>query len=87
MAEFTLHDLKDIMRACAGVADSVDLDSDIGRMKFSDLGYDSLALMEIQARIQQEYGVLIPDDGPELLDTPQAMVEFANGRMQGPASA
>jgi minimal PKS acyl carrier protein len=73
---FNLDDLRKIMRACAGVAESVDLDSDIGDIAFEDLGYDSLAMLETAARLQNELGIIIPDDQAEKLATPRSLVEY-----------
>lgn len=83
MADFTLDELKNIMRTCAGVADSTDLNSDIGHVEFGALGYDSLAVMAIKARVQQLCGVLVPDEGPESPETPNEIIEFVNRQMRG----
>jgi minimal PKS acyl carrier protein len=73
---FTLDDLREIMRACAGVDESVDLESDIGDITFEDLGYDSLAVLETAAKVQNKWGVLIPDDQTDQLVTPRSLVEY-----------
>jgi len=84
MSELSLQDLKILMRGCAGVDDEVDLDGDIGDMEFADLGYDSLAVMEIQARIQQEYGVAIPESMLDDLTTPTATIKYVNEQVNLP---
>ncbi|MFC4534716.1 acyl carrier protein [Sphaerisporangium dianthi] len=81
MTTFTLDDMRRIMGGCAGVPESVDLADDIGEMTFADLGYDSLAVLEMAARIQQEFGVRIPDDAVDELKTPQAAVDYVDGRL------
>ncbi|MFD8526730.1 acyl carrier protein [Streptosporangium canum] len=78
---FTLDDLKEVMRACAGVTESVDLDSDIADVTFEDLGYDSLAVLEMAAKLQNHLGVVIPDDVAEQLPTPRALAEYVNVRL------
>ncbi|MER5326836.1 acyl carrier protein [Streptosporangium roseum] len=78
---FTLDDLKEVMRVCAGVTDSVDLDSDIADVTFADLGYDSLAVLEMAAKLQNHLGVVIPDDVAEQLPTPRALAEYVNVRL------
>jgi act minimal PKS acyl carrier protein len=82
MTEFTIVDLKRIMRDCAGVDESIDLDGDIGDAEFAGLGYDSLALLEIQARVQQEFGVAMPDEALEHMTTPNGAVAYVNRRMK-----
>ena len=60
MNAFTLDDLRRILRACAGEAESIDLDGDIVDIPFDELGYDSLALLELASRVEREYGAAIP---------------------------
>jgi act minimal PKS acyl carrier protein len=57
----TLEDLKQVLRTC-GTDESVDLDGDILDVEMADLGYDSLAVLEISARLQQRSGREIPED-------------------------
>ena len=78
MRELTLDDLRTMMRSCAGVDELVDLDSDISDIGFDDLGYDSLALLEIQSRIQREIGVKVPEEGLEYMTTPAATIAWVN---------
>jgi minimal PKS acyl carrier protein len=73
---FTLDDLRTIMRTCAGVDESVDLESDIGNITFEDLGYDSLAVLEMAAKAQNEMGIVISDDEAQKLMTPGSLVEY-----------
>jgi act minimal PKS acyl carrier protein len=70
----TLEDLRRILADCAGDDDSVDVQGDIADTPFTDLGYDSLALLETTARIEQEFGVAIPEDLIATLDTPRGLL-------------
>jgi act minimal PKS acyl carrier protein len=81
MSAFTLDDLRRILRACAGEAESVDLDGDIADVAFSDLGYDSLALLELASRIEREYATSIPDDAAVEMRTPRTAVDYVNERL------
>ncbi|GLW06771.1 actinorhodin polyketide synthase acyl carrier protein [Microtetraspora sp. NBRC 13810] len=78
---FTVEDLKETMRSCAGVNESVDFGSDISDITFEDLGYDSLAVLEVAAKLQNHLGVVIPDDVAEQLVTPRALAEYVNVRL------
>ncbi|MEY9862693.1 act minimal PKS acyl carrier protein [Catenulispora sp. GAS73] len=78
MRELTLDGLRTMMRSCAGVDELVDLDSDIADLSFEDLGYDSLALLEIQSRIQQTCGVKVPDDALEHMLNPAGTIAWVN---------
>ncbi|MEU7587825.1 acyl carrier protein [Micromonospora sp. NPDC049230] len=77
MSNFAVDDLRRILIACAGESEA-DLSGDISDRQFDDLGYDSLALMETAARIEQDYGVRIPDEQIVELDTPRAVVNVVN---------
>ncbi|MEO3812333.1 acyl carrier protein [Sphaerisporangium sp. B11E5] len=81
MTTFRLDDMRRIMSGCAGVPETIDLTDDIGDITFVDLGYDSLAVLEMSARIQQELGIRIPDDAVDEMKTPQAAVDYVNRRL------
>ncbi|WP_179816048.1 acyl carrier protein [Allostreptomyces psammosilenae] len=74
-----LDDIRRLLTACAGADGNAALAGDIMDTDFGDLGYDSLALMEMAARIEQERGVKIPDEVITELRTPRAVLETVNG--------
>jgi minimal PKS acyl carrier protein len=78
---FTLDDLRTVMRESAGVDESVDLDGEIEDVPFSDLGYDSLAVLEMAAQVQNRLGVQIPDEAVEEMTTPGTAVEYVNRQL------
>jgi minimal PKS acyl carrier protein len=78
LGSFTLDDLREILRVCAGTTESADLGGDIAQMTFEDLGYDSLAVLETAAKLENQLGVVIPDEAAEQLLTPHALVEYVN---------
>ncbi|MFF1511616.1 acyl carrier protein [Streptomyces sp. NPDC058326] len=73
-AQFTLDDLRRILREGAGTEDGVDLDGDILDTPFEDLGYESLALLETGLRIGREYGIELDDDVLADADTPRELI-------------
>ncbi|TDB80626.1 MULTISPECIES: acyl carrier protein [unclassified Micromonospora] len=75
----TLDDLRRVLRECAGADEQVDLDGDILDTEFSNLGYDSLAMLETSSRIEQEYGVKLDDDTVISATTPRAFLAVING--------
>lgn len=77
MRELTTGELARIMRSCAGEDESVNLDGDIDDVAFSDLGYDSLALMETAARIEREFGLSLPDE-VVAAQTPRDFIKAVN---------
>lgn len=82
MPSLTLENLKELMRSC-GVDETTDLDSDITQITFEELGYDSLALLEILAKIENTYGVRLAEDDLDRMRTPGELLNFVNGLLIG----
>jgi acyl carrier protein len=77
--EFTFENAKDILVNRIGVPeDSISGDPS---QSFEDLGLDSLAFVEIQLAMQQEYGFQIPDEDAEQITTIGEAVEYTNRRL------
>jgi acyl carrier protein len=81
MSELTITELKSIMTRCIGDDDSIDLDQEIIDTPFLELGYDSLTLLETAAIIKREYGVHIPDDEMNEIETPRAFLAKVNSAL------
>jgi act minimal PKS acyl carrier protein len=79
--QFTLDDLKRMLRAAAGEEDNDNLGSDILDMGFEELGYDSLAMLETSRCIELECGITLDDDTVTTAETPRAMLELVNGEL------
>lgn len=77
----TIDDLRCVLVSCAGESDNTPFGENILDWDFDDLGYDSLAWMETAARIEQEYGVHIPDERITDLRTPRQVLEFVNSAL------
>ena len=86
MSEFTLDDLREIMRISVGVEEGVDLDGPIAELEFTELGYDSLALAEVVSQVSRRYDVAIGEDEAFELTTPGAVVAVVNDRLARAAS-
>ncbi|SDZ23494.1 act minimal PKS acyl carrier protein [Amycolatopsis xylanica] len=76
--EFTLNDLKRILREGSGDAAEASLDGDILDTEFDALGYDSLALLETGGRVEREYGVTLDESALADAVTPRALVDVVN---------
>lgn len=77
--EFTLHDLRRILRAAAGEPEGdLDLEGDIGDLSFDELGYDSVSLLEAAGLITREYGIDLADDALFDAPTPNALLAVVN---------
>ncbi|HET9117388.1 MAG TPA: acyl carrier protein [Pseudonocardiaceae bacterium] len=75
MAEFTVTELVQLLRECAGQEEGVNLDGEVLDVPFEDLGYDSLALFNTIGRIERERNVSLPDEVVWQATTPRALVE------------
>ncbi|MEZ7004881.1 acyl carrier protein [Streptomyces sp. SCSIO 75703] len=83
MAEFTLDDIRRILRASAGVDEETDLDGEhFADTAFADLGYDSLALLELVNRVEREHGIRIPDGDLTHTQTPLEAVSYVHDRIR-----
>jgi acyl carrier protein len=77
--QFTFADLRRILVDRVGLAE--DKVTDDPEATFESMDLDSLAFVEIQLAMQQEYGFEIPDeDAQEILTVGQA-IDYANRRM------
>ena len=79
---FTLDELRELMQACAGVEDDIDLSADIDDIEFEELGYDSLAVLEVASHVQRKYSVPMPDECVEYMKTLRLAVEYINAQCE-----
>jgi act minimal PKS acyl carrier protein len=82
MTTFTATELKDIMLSTADESNVPDLDGDFLDVPFLDLDFDSLAVLEIATRVQQEYHLAIPDEAVADLITPRDVLTFVAGQLR-----
>ncbi|GHG08509.1 MULTISPECIES: acyl carrier protein [Streptomyces] len=86
MSSLELNDLYTMMIEAAGVDDGVVLDADAAERGFEDLGYDSLAVLELFGRIERVTGISIPEEAAHDLLSPAAVIAYVNGSLT-PAGA
>jgi acyl carrier protein len=78
--EFTFADAKDILVNRIGLPEEAVVDDP--NLTFDQLGLDSLAFVEIQLAMQQEYGFTIPDEDAEHITTIGEAIEYTNRRLR-----
>ena len=78
--EFTFQDLKEILVERVGLPEEDVVDDP--NAEFASMGLDSLAFVEIQSAIQQEYGFHISDEDAHEITTIGAAIEYTNRRIQ-----
>ena len=78
--EFTFDDIKTILVNRIGLSEDAVVDDP--NLSFEQLGLDSLAFVEIQLAMQQEYGFTIPDEDAEQIMTIGEGIDYVNRRLQ-----
>ncbi|MFG2956454.1 acyl carrier protein [Streptomyces sp. NPDC048291] len=82
MAEFTVDDFTRILRTGAGVDQQTNLEDErAADTSLVDLGYDSLAVLELTSRIEREYAIAIPDGDLAHTLTPREAAAYVASRI------
>ncbi|MGI5351734.1 acyl carrier protein [Streptomyces sp. CA-250714] len=82
MSEFTQRELAEKLLECAGEAEDVDIaDESALDVPFLELGYDSLALLQVTGVIKREYGVELSDDAVVEAETPRLLLKMINANL------
>lgn len=77
--QFGFEDLKRILVDRVGLAEA-DVKDDPGAT-FDEMGLDSLAFVEIQLAMEQEYGFTIADEDAERIHTVGEAIDYVNRRL------
>ncbi|GAA2999296.1 acyl carrier protein [Actinokineospora diospyrosa] len=78
---FTVDDLKRILSEGSGEPEGVGLREDTVDTEFTEIGYDSLALLETNSRIEREYGLRLDEELLETTTTPRALIRLVNDQL------
>lgn len=76
MVTLTLDDLLRIFEAVAGADESVNLDGDIIDIEFTELGYDSIAVLEVVGHVRRQYGISVEEDALADVHTPGGLLDL-----------
>ncbi|WP_298181177.1 acyl carrier protein [Saccharomonospora sp.] len=81
MSKFSIEDLNRLLASGATAGgDSEITDSSLAE-EFTELGYDSLALLELVSKVEREYGLKLPEDALENMLTPRSTVDYISARL------
>jgi minimal PKS acyl carrier protein len=83
MAELTLDGLKTIMSSCSGADEASEVTPEVAGVEFGELGYDSLAVLEMVTHIQRQYRITIPDEAVEEITSPTSLIDYVNQTLSG----
>ncbi len=82
---FTIDDLIAKLRTAAGDGDgdggAAGTSAQILDVRFDELGYDSIALLETAAHIEREFRISLPDSTVAEATTPRAFLAVVNERL------
>ena len=78
--EFTFDNLKEILVNRIGLDEGVVTNDP--NLSFTDMGLDSLAFVEIQLAVQQQYGFSITDDDAHQSGTLGEAIDYTDRRLQ-----
>ena len=78
--QFTFEDLKNILVNRIGLPENQVINDP--NASFEDMGLDSLAFVEIQLAMQQQYGFNIPDEDAHHITTVGQAIDYVNRRLQ-----
>ncbi|MER6567952.1 acyl carrier protein [Streptomyces sp. NPDC001093] len=80
MSGFTVLELKDTMLSIAEEI-GLDLEGDFLDKPFTDLAFDSLAVLELVTHIQQDFHLAISDDAVADFTTPRDVLDYVNRQL------
>jgi minimal PKS acyl carrier protein len=81
MADLTVEELFEALIESAGDSELGIAPVDTLDVPFTEIGYDSLALMETAARISQRTGIPVDDEELLVAETPRQMLDLFNRTM------
>ena len=81
MSQLTLEELKVFLLRSVGDDESIDLSGDIASTALSDLGFDSLAVIDTTSQLEQHFKVKFTDDDASGITTAQDFIDIVNQRL------
>lgn len=81
MTTFGLEDLKRLLTSDSNTGDGSEITESSLTDEFTELGYDSLALLELVSKVERDFGIKLPDDALENMLTPKSTVYYISARI------
>jgi minimal PKS acyl carrier protein len=81
MKEMTQDEFKGFLLRAVGDDDSIDLSGDIRSASFAELGFDSLAIIDATAKIEQHYQIKLPESQTAGAATAGEFLDLVNGEL------
>lgn len=83
---WAVRDLARLLRECGAADEAVILNEHVLDVPFTELGYDSLALLQTTGRIERDLGIMLSDDALSDAGTPRILLGMINDGLLEPAA-
>ncbi|MFJ5049822.1 acyl carrier protein [Streptomyces sp. NPDC098077] len=78
MDRLELDRLTELLHEYAGQGEGVAVDGDALDTPFLDLGYDSLALLQVTGVIERDYDLMLDEEALDEAETPRQYLDLVN---------
>ncbi|POX42860.1 actinorhodin polyketide synthase [Streptomyces sp. Ru73] len=78
MQQLDIAALVTLLRDSSGDSETNELSGDVLDVPFGELGYDSLALLQVTGVIERDAGVTLDDEALDEAETPRQYLEVVN---------
>ncbi|MEV7123909.1 MULTISPECIES: SRPBCC family protein [Kitasatospora] len=79
VSELTFDQLRGFLLRAVGEEDSTDLSADDLDAELSALGFDSLAVIDVTSKLEQHFGIKLPEESTAEATTPRGLLDLVNG--------
>ncbi|MFE9683981.1 acyl carrier protein [Streptomyces sp. NPDC002701] len=87
MDRLELTELTVLLRTFAGEGEGIDLTDDVLDTPFFDLGYDSLALLQVTGVVERDHGITLDEEALDEAETPRQYLDLVNGALSARTAA
>ncbi|MBT2493442.1 acyl carrier protein [Streptomyces sp. ISL-96] len=87
MQQLDITTLIALLRSSAGDSETHNLDGDVLDIAFAELGYDSLALLQVTGTIERDSGVALDEEALDEAQTPRQYLKTVNRVLASRAAA
>ncbi|GHI10378.1 actinorhodin polyketide synthase [Streptomyces cellostaticus] len=87
MERLELSELALLLREAAGEDEGAVLDEDTLDTLFLDLGYDSLALLQVTGVVERDHDLMLDEEALAEAQTPRQYLDLVNGALAARAAA
>ncbi|WP_369032442.1 MULTISPECIES: acyl carrier protein [Streptomyces] len=87
MQQLDIITLIGLLRSSGGDSETHDLNGDVLDIGFAELGYDSLALLQVTGIVERDSGVALDGESLDEAETPRQYIEAVNRALSSQTAA